>query len=553
MLKNISLKRIFLLQIVIICAFTVLVMAIFFVMNRMIEGEDAHQVKATEFRDFLNLKYIDHLHWLAALQNHIVESKPFDKATDPTKCDFGKWYYSHRPSGPEEEKIYKDIEDPHRKLHESGRQITMTDNVNTKRGIFQTVSQPMVKEIKTHLDAYRDLSSKRVTQARASMSLLSGRERLATILLLIVLCSIVVSTYFLNRTKLFKPLDVLSRKIDSISKGDLNVEFNTTARDEIGMLSLGFNTMVQNVRRIVGDINTATHALARSSEELSATSDDLSKGASQLSSQTEQVATAMTEVSQTILDMAKNASSAAEAGKNASATATKGKRIVDTTAEDMLSISRTVQEAAGTIEELGRSSAQIGEIVSVINGIADQTNLLALNAAIEAARAGEQGRGFAVVADEVRKLAERTGQATKDIAQRIQSIQQAAAESVEAMKKGSDEVGKGVTLAKEASASLDTIVAGSAGSMEMVERIAAATEQQSAATEEVTRNMESISDITRRSAASTEQIKVSAGQLATLASGLKEHAAWFKMNGSDAVIREPLRIAGGTMTKKLAA
>jgi methyl-accepting chemotaxis protein len=293
-------------------------------------------------------------------------------------------------------------------------------------------------------------------------------------------------------------------------------------------MARSFNLMITNIRRIIGEINITTGSLASSSEEFSATSDDMTKGIHQLSSQTEQVVIAMTEVSQTIMDMAKNASQAAEGSKNASDSATKGKNTVDTTAADMINIAKTVQEAASTIEELGRSSAQIGEIVAVINGIADQTNLLALNAAIEAARAGEQGRGFAVVADEVRKLAERTGQATKDIAHRIQSIQKAAAESVNAMKKGSDEVEKGVALAREASISLGTIVTASANAMDMVQRIAAATEQQSTATEEVTQTMEGISGITRQSSASTEQIKVSAAELARLAAGLKEMTAFFK-------------------------
>jgi len=277
--------------------------------------------------------------------------------------------------------------------------------------------------------------------------------------------------------------------------------------------------------------------VASGSEELSATSDDMSKGATELSSQTEQVVTAMTEVSQTIMDMAKNASQAADGSKNASETAAKGKQIVDTATADMAKIAQTVQEAAVTIEELGRSSAQIGEIVAVINGIADQTNLLALNAAIEAARAGEQGRGFAVVADEVRKLAERTGQATKDIGNRISGIQQAASESVNAMKKGSDEVDKGVARAKEASSALDSIVTASTNAMDMVQRIAAATEQQSAASEEVSQNMEHISDITKRSSASTEQIKGSSAELAKLAVGLKEMTEWFKVNGSGTAAR----------------
>lgn len=310
--------------------------------------------------------------------------------------------------------------------------------------------------------------------------------------------------------------------------GDLSADIPVRSSDEIGEVAERFNRMITNLRHIVGKIDTATNSLTSSSEQLSTTSNDMHKGSQELSSQTDQVVTAMTEVSQTIMDMAKNATHAADASKNASDTATKGKQIVDSTAEDMVRIAGTVQEAAKTIEELGRSSAQIGEIVSVINGIADQTNLLALNAAIEAARAGEQGRGFAVVADEVRKLAERTGQATKDIAQRIAAIQSAAGVSVDAMKKGSDEVDKGVGMAKQASASLDSIVIASTNAMDMVQRIAAATEEQSAATEQVTQNMESMSGIAKQSSVSTEAIKASSSQLAQLAAELKELTAFFK-------------------------
>jgi len=353
-----------------------------------------------------------------------------------------------------------------------------------------------------------------------------------TLILMFILTGVVFSivsfiALYLTRG-IVLPLKIGVAVAKSLSDGDLFVTVKVKTKDEIGQLFSAMKTMVEKLRNVAADLTGAVDTVASGSRNLSTTSDDLNKGSQELSSQVEQIVTAMTEVSQTIMDMAKNASSAADASKNASETAVKGKQIVDSTAEDMVRIARTVQEAAGTIEELGRSSAQIGEIVAVINGIADQTNLLALNAAIEAARAGEQGRGFAVVADEVRKLAERTGQATKDITQRIAAIQAAAGESVDAMKRGSDEVDKGVGLAKEASASLDTIVTASTNAMDMVQRIAAATEQQSAATEEVTQNMENISAIARRSSSSTEQIKVSAGELARLVSELKTTTAWFK-------------------------
>jgi len=315
---------------------------------------------------------------------------------------------------------------------------------------------------------------------------------------------------------------------EGLAHGNLNTDMKTSSNDEIGQLVSSMQIMIEKLRVVVADVKNTADSVSSGSNNLSLTSDELSKGSQELSSQVEQIVTAMTEVSQTIMDVAKNASSAAEAGKNSSDTATQGKQIVDTTASDMVRIAQTVQEAAGTIEELGKSSAQIGEIVAVINGIADQTNLLALNAAIEAARAGEQGRGFAVVADEVRKLAERTGQATQDITQRIAAIQAAAGESVDAMKRGSDEVDKGVELAKQASSSLDTIVTASTNAMDMVQRIAAATEEQSAASEQVTQNMENISSITKRAANSSDQIKISAEELAKLSAGLAEMVAFFK-------------------------
>jgi methyl-accepting chemotaxis protein len=462
----------------------------------LIRGEDRY---AKEFRERMKLTG-DELEKFAKLVKNETEKEVYANAKDAFNA-------------------YERALDPLVEARKKTRDVAVLDSgIGSGADMRLRIAlEDMDEVVKKHYLVFKEQLNKNATR----MSLLQIALTIVAVIIGVVLCASLIRV-------ILKSITAVKIVAEKAATGDLSQEVAVTTNDEIGEMARSFNTMVVNLRRIVGEINTTTASLAGNSEELSATSDDMSKGARELSSQTEQVVTAMTEVSQTIMDMAKNASLAAEASKNASDTALQGKKIVDNTAEDMVKIAQTVQEAAGTIEELGKSSAQIGEIVAVINGIADQTNLLALNAAIEAARAGEQGRGFAVVADEVRKLAERTSQATKDITQRIASIQSAAGESVDAMKRGSDEVDKGVGMAKEASASLDTIVTSSTNAMDMVQRIAAATEQQSAASEEVTQSMESISGISRQSSASTDQIKVSSGELAKLAAGLKAMTAFFK-------------------------
>jgi methyl-accepting chemotaxis protein len=233
-------------------------------------------------------------------------------------------------------------------------------------------------------------------------------------------------------------------------------------------------------------------------------------------------------MTKTILDITKNSSIAASSSKNAGIIAQEGGRVVAETIEGMGRISIVVLKSAATVHALGKSSDQIGEIIQVIDDIADQTNLLALNAAIEAARAGEQGRGFAVVADEVRKLAERTSKATKEIALMIKQIQNDTNEAVLSMEEGTKEVERGKELADQAGEALREIIEGSEKVVDVITQVAAASEEQSSAAELISRSIEAISNVTSESATGISEIAKTSENLNRLTANLQHLISKFK-------------------------
>ena len=528
MLKRITLKQFFIGQIIIFCTIAVLVIANYLFMSKSILEGDEQQAKNVALNSFLGEKYVDHLNWLTALRKHVYEGKTFDKATDPTKCDFGKWYYDHKPTDPEEIAVYKALEEPHKKLHESAVTILKADDAAQKRNLLATISEAMVAEVKGHFDKYRQLIDARIEAGKKNMKSLLKKSEVTTIISFLVLSAIVIGSFIISRIKIIKPLEGFSHVMSDVAKGNLMATATVQSNDEVGVMANGLNAMIENLRHISQQIKGMTTTLASSSEELSATTNQLSEGAREQSRQTEQAATAITEVAQTVMDVAQNASAASNSSKEASQIAAEGRGKVEDTVQGMNQIAHTVKEASDTITDLGKSSQEIGNIVRTINDIADQTNLLALNAAIEAARAGEQGRGFAVVADEVRKLAERTGKATREIGEMIKKIQGETERSVESMHSGIIEVEKGVKLTEEARASMEKIVEASNRGTDMIQRIAAAAEEQSAASEQVSANMESIANVTRTTENSAGQIQSASQDLSKIATELKALVDWFK-------------------------
>ena len=292
---------------------------------------------------------------------------------------------------------------------------------------------------------------------------------------------------------------------------------------------------------IIREIRSSTELLASSSDELSASAVQIAGGTRSQSAKASQVSTSAQELSASIIDVAKNVSGVSEAAKEANTVAVKGGQIVTRTIKAMNGISGTARESSRIIATLGGRSDEIGNIINVIDDIADQTNLLALNAAIEAARAGEQGRGFAVVADEVRKLAEKTMKATKEIGSMIKAMQDETKKAIDSMEAEVRAVEEGVMLAQEADGALREILAKGDVVTSMVHHITTATEQQSAATGQISGDIESVVNVIDETSSSAQQIARASEEIAELALRLKSTVEMFRIEGAPG--KAPVRAA----------
>jgi methyl-accepting chemotaxis protein len=332
-----------------------------------------------------------------------------------------------------------------------------------------------------------------------------------------------------------KPVQESAVVLKDMGTGDLTVRMEGNYNGDLQLLKNSINQVAESLEKALQNVSEAVAATASASNEISSSTEQMAAGAEEQTSQAAEVASSVEEMTKTIMENSQNAGSAAETAKQARMSAEQGGRVVDETIAGMKRIAEVVNKSADTVKELGKSSDEIGEIISVIDDIADQTNLLALNAAIEAARAGEQGRGFAVVADEVRKLAERTTKATKEIAGMIKKIQTDTGGAVESMQQGTKEVQVGIDLADKAGKSLQEIVGISQKVTDMVAQIAAASEQQSSASEQIAKNVEAISKVTSETAQGTQQIARAAEDLNQLTENLQRQVSAFKIGDEQQV------------------
>lgn len=346
---------------------------------------------------------------------------------------------------------------------------------------------------------------------------------------LVVIIVIGILAIIIIRKKVISPMLYLNGTMARIEKsGDLTVKLEVNSTDENGQMAETFNRMIDRFNAVIQEIHAAVAQLASSSEELSATATQIAHGSSAQNDRATQVSTSSQEMNATLIEVSKNVSGAAEAARLASGVASKGGEIVAVTISSMNGIAGTAGESQKIISTLGGRSKEIGNIVNVIDDIADQTNLLALNAAIEAARAGEQGRGFAVVADEVRKLAEKTMKATKEIGAMIKAMQDETAKAIESTSNEVKAVENGMKLASTAGEALRDIVVKVDVVTSMMQHISTATEEQSAATEQITGDIENVASVIAETAAGAQQIARTSEEISGLATNLKSMVEVFK-------------------------
>jgi methyl-accepting chemotaxis protein len=337
-----------------------------------------------------------------------------------------------------------------------------------------------------------------------------------------------------------KDMNNFVKRVQAIAEGDIDLTKHLSAArdDEFGRLAGHFNRFIDRLHDIVAKVTDDTVKVSGSASQLFMNSGTLTAVSDRAAIEVSAVATASEEMSATSNDIACNCLSAVESARRSTDLAQHGSAVVKSSVLIMGNIARQVQEAARTVENLGSQSDRIGEIVGTIEDIADQTNLLALNAAIEAARAGEQGRGFAVVADEVRALAERTTRATQEIGEMIKAVQQQTRSAVAVMERGVEEVEIGTREASRSGEALDEILSQIGDVAMQINQIATAAEEQTATTNEITQNIHAINDVIYRT---QEFAKISAQEaqaLGALSEGLQDGVKEFHTRSTDLLILE---------------
>lgn len=409
--------------------------------------------------------------------------------------------------------------------------IQMSDKYRTDIYLVKTKVALVLAKIKRNLNIL--VEKQRTLIESESQSLLSfvSATKAFVYIMLVVGMALGLGLAWAVSFMITCPLSNAVNAMKDISEGDgdLTLRLNVGGTDEVGQLASSFNGFITKVQGVIREVTSSTSQLSAAAEEMSMITGETRSGVQRQQSETALVATAVNEMSSTVHEVANSADTAASAASKADAQSEQGKEVVSSTVSSIRTLASEVETAANVIGQLEKDSESIGSVLEVIRGIAEQTNLLALNAAIEAARAGEQGRGFAVVADEVRSLASRTQESTQEIQEMIERLQKGSRDAVKAMQSGQEQAQTTVEQASQAESSLAEISSAVAQINEMNAHIAEASRQQGEVVEEINKNIVNITQVADESANGADQLSTASQEMASLAVNLESQVSHFKI------------------------
>lgn len=440
--------------------------------------------------------------------------------------------YEKLISSPEERAAYAEFVQglaESRQIEDRVISLSRAGNIDEMARLLNAESAVNSDKVNAVLAKLAELNTSQLTATNdAAAEEYSSAFNLVVILLIVATILTMLFAWLLTRS-ITQPIAAALEAAETIADGNLTRPIKVEGTDEAGRLLVAMQKMQEKLRDTLMRISGSATQLASAAEELNTVTDESARGLSQQNNEIEQAATAVNEMTSAVEEVARNAVSTSEASRNATSSAGEGRDLVQETVNAIERMTGDVQSTADLIGNLADQSRDIGKVLDVIRGLADQTNLLALNAAIEAARAGEAGRGFAVVADEVRALAHRTQQSTSDIERMIGSIQGGTEQAVSSMRNSTERAESTLSIAKGAGLALDTI---NNAVVEINERnlvIASAAEEQAAVAREVDRNLVNIRDLSVQSAEGAKQTTAASGELTRLAVDLNSMVSRFRL------------------------
>ncbi|SEJ88315.1 methyl-accepting chemotaxis protein [Pseudomonas sp. NFR16] len=448
------------------------------------------------------------------------------------QIDEARAVYIKLISAPDEQATYDQyvkLLNDYRQLEERMKSLSSANKLDELTALLSADLQTNSDQMNVVLGKLIEINTQQLNNTNTLASQQYSTAFTMVVTLLIIATALTLLFAWLLTNSITRPIAAALNAAEEIAEGDLTRTIEVDGTDEAGRLLAAMLKMQSKLRDTLQRISGSATQLASAAEELNAVTDESARGLSQQNNEIEQAATAVNEMTSAVEEVARNAVSTSEASKNATTSASDGRDLVQETVSAIERMSGDVQGTATLIGNLAEESRDIGKVLDVIRGLADQTNLLALNAAIEAARAGEAGRGFAVVADEVRALAHRTQQSTSEIERMIGSIQGGTEQAVNSMRSSTERAESTLSIAKGAGLALDTI---NSAVVEINERnlvIASAAEEQAQVAREVDRNLVNIRDLSTQSATGANQTSAASNELSRLAVDLNGMVARFRL------------------------